>query len=210
MHPADFPFTYRYWLLALLPMVIPLGLPAQDTRIFAGEVTVLSISPLPGDRYFWELYSEPVDDFVLHAGNCSSDAAAFIENSDYRPAVQVKWYQPGTYYFKITALNESGCSNFMLGKIEVADPRYQIRIFPNPVTGNQMNIRVTLPEDSGITADLCSLDHQFTCRVYEGEVKGGVPVYITFRKFLPQGVYAVRIRTRNALISSRVVVISVY
>jgi hypothetical protein len=99
-------------LLAAAPAV------AQNV-VFQGDTSTLTVVQEPGDTYKWELYDAVPVNFVTIPGNCPATSATFV-GGNTGTSVQVKWLQPGIYYFKITAQNITGCTNNLkIGMMEV-------------------------------------------------------------------------------------------
>ena len=90
-----------------------------QTVVYVGDTTPLSVVPVPGDTYQWELYSDGTVNFATTAGNCPVTSATFI-GGNTGPDVQVKWLKTGTYFFKVTAYDPAHCTdNLKIGMITV-------------------------------------------------------------------------------------------
>jgi hypothetical protein len=86
-----------------------------------GRATDLSVVPVPGDTYVWELYKEvSAINFATTPGNCPPGDAYFTGVST-GPTVNVMWVNPGTYFFKVTAYRDSCTMNLKVGKMIVLD-----------------------------------------------------------------------------------------
>ena len=112
-------------ILRLLLVAIPVLLAmapamAQTDSVFVGQSVELSVNPIPGDSYSWELYNDVSGvNFATIPGNCPLTEASFDGGINTDPVVHVTWLSPGTYFFKVTALR-SGCTmNLKVGKIIV-------------------------------------------------------------------------------------------
>ena len=92
-----------------------------QTVVYQGETTPLSVVAVPGDSYTWELYSDPTVNFAKVAGNCPVTSAEFV-GGNTGPVVNVKWLKAGTYFFKVTAVNATNCTNNLkIGIVIVKD-----------------------------------------------------------------------------------------
>lgn len=100
------------WLLALAPAMAQLV-------VYQGETSTLTVLQEPGDTYKWELYTDASVDFVKVPGNCPATSAIFV-GGDSGTSVNVKWLQPGIYFYKVTAQDITGCTNNLkIGMVEV-------------------------------------------------------------------------------------------
>lgn len=176
----------------------------------AGQITELSIKPLTGASYYWTIYCNPGADFAIAADTCSGGEAGFVDGINDLPTVRVKWNKSGIYFFKILVINPEGCSNFKAGMVEVRPIQIDVSIFPNPVTGDNLNFRIDLREGSVVTVDLFSFNHQLISRIFDDYIPGGVTKTISYRIMLPQGLYTYQIRTKDQIRSGRIMLIRVY
>jgi len=117
----------KHIILRLLLVAIPVLLAmapamAQTNNVFVGQSVKLSVDSIPGDTYTWELYDNVAGvNFATAAGNCPPTLAVFTGGKDTGPVVHVTWFNPGTYFFKVTS-QRSGCSmNLKIGKIIVGN-----------------------------------------------------------------------------------------
>lgn len=112
----------RYIASALFVLMMMALAPAKaQTVVNVSDTTSLSIVEVPGDTYLWELYSDPTVDFALNAGNCPTSEADFVGGNS-GATVRIKWIKTGTYFFKVTAINGSGCTNNLkIGQITVVE-----------------------------------------------------------------------------------------
>jgi hypothetical protein len=102
------------WLQALTPVK------AQNV-VYQGETTTLEVIEVPGESYIWELYQDSTVDFAIVPGDCPPSHANFVSGNT-GPSVQISWLEPGIYFYKITALNITGCTNNLtVGRIEVVE-----------------------------------------------------------------------------------------
>jgi len=100
----------RLALVVLLPLLMAMAPAMAQTVVYQGETTPLSVVQVPGDSYKWELYSDPAVNFAKVSGNCPVTSALFV-GGNTGPVVNVKWLKTGTYFFKVTALNSTACTN---------------------------------------------------------------------------------------------------
>jgi len=142
-------YIARYQALAVLLLLLLALAPAKAQNVvFQGETTTLGVINVPGETYSWELYSDGTVNFVTVPGNCPATSATFV-GGNTGASVNVKWLQPGFYFFKVTAWNVSGCTNnIKIGMIEVKPSLPTAEILP-PVPdfvciGEQITLQVKL------------------------------------------------------------------
>ena len=110
------------WVLVIIPVFLAAASAMAQLSVYRGQTTNLSITPKPGETYYWELYSDSTVDFAIDAGNVSASVAEFVNGIDTGPSVNVIWYQPGIYFVKVTTLNESQCTdNIQVGKVVILE-----------------------------------------------------------------------------------------
>jgi hypothetical protein len=103
------------WLLMLLTLAPAMAQPFVHT----GETTTLTVVQNPGDTYEWGLYNDGTVNFATDAGNCPVALANFV-GGNTGTSVNVQWYKAGIYFFRVKAMNASGCTeNIKIGTIEV-------------------------------------------------------------------------------------------
>lgn len=108
-------------LLAFLPALMTMAPAVAQNVVCPGRATDLSVVPVPGDTYVWELYKEVSGvNFATTPGNCPPGDAKFTGVST-GPTVNVLWINPGTYFFKVTAYRDSCTMNLKIGKMIVLD-----------------------------------------------------------------------------------------
>lgn len=119
-------------VLVALSLLLLVASAMAQTIAYVGETSTLEVVQQPGDTYGWELYDDPSVDFALVPGNCPATSADFA-GSNFGASVQVSWFKPGIYYFKITAYDITGCTqNIKIGMIEVREEKPTAVILPNP------------------------------------------------------------------------------
>jgi len=104
-------YIARYPALAVLLLLLLAWTPvlAQNV-VYQGQITQLSADQKPGDTYAWELYNDSTVNFAIVPGSCPTNLADFV-GGNTGATVSVEWKQPGTYFFKVNALNITGCTN---------------------------------------------------------------------------------------------------
>ena len=111
----------RLALVVLLPLLMAMAPAMAQTVVYQGDTTPLSVVAVPGDTYTWELYSDPTVNFAKVPGNCPVTSAQFV-GGNTGPSVNVKWLKAGTYFFKVTAVNATNCTNNLkIGVVIVND-----------------------------------------------------------------------------------------
>ena len=113
-------YIARYKALAVLLLLLLALAPAMaQLVVYQGETTTLSVEQKAQDYYVWELYDDPTVDFAKVPGNCPVTSATFV-GSNVGASVQVQWLKPGTYFFKVTGYDVTGCTNNLeIGMVEV-------------------------------------------------------------------------------------------
>ncbi len=198
-------------LLAILPAALsPVILLAQQSQTYTGEITELRIFPLSAASYQWTLYCDSTADYALTPGKPEIRGAGFVNEINDQPSVQVKWNSPGKFFYKIQVVDSDGCSNFKIGIIEVLPYQIIARIYPNPMSGNDLNFELTLPNSNLVTIDIFSPNRQLISRIFEEYLPGGITKTIHYGNYLPQGIYTYRITTRKQVCSGRIICIRVY
>ena len=83
------------------------------------SVNDLSVIPIPGDTYVWELYHDVTGiNFATDPGNCPP-AEAYFTGTSTGPTVNVMWLNQGVYFFKVTAYRGGCTMNLKVGKMTV-------------------------------------------------------------------------------------------
>jgi hypothetical protein len=134
-------------LLAILPVVLSVASAmAQETAIYPGKTTQLHEEPVPGATYTWELYRDSTVNFAVVPGDCPA-TDAFFPAGNKGPTVSVTWLKPGIYFFKVTAVDVTGCTNNLkIGRLKVDEalPIAELIVNPDSVcTGEWANLIVT-------------------------------------------------------------------
>jgi hypothetical protein len=143
---------YKHILLRLM-LAIMLAASAMvtamaQTTVYTGQSTILSVVPVPGDSYIWELYNNVNGlNLAVVPGNCPAQSAVFDGGVNTGPVVSVTWLEPGTYYYKVIA-NRGGCtSNLKLGRIVVEAQQLPTAVIaqPDPICkGDSTELTITL------------------------------------------------------------------
>ena len=112
-------YIERLAMLLMLLLLLAVAPTKAQNVVYQRDTTSLAIEEVPGDTYQWELYSDSTVNFAVDPGDSSPSYAEFV-GGNIGPSVNVLWKEPGNYFFKVTALNPSGCtSNLKIGKIKV-------------------------------------------------------------------------------------------
>ena len=142
-------YTTRYHALAvLLLMLLALAPAMAQNEVYQGETSTLEVEQMNGDTYLWELYKDSTVNFAIDKPDCPPEMAYFV-GANEGSSVQVKWVEPGRYFFKITAYDVSGCtSNIKIGimKVKEAKPTATFTS-PDPTlicSGETASLEVTL------------------------------------------------------------------
>ena len=112
-------YIERLAIAGLLLLLLALAPAMAQTPVRTGETTTLAVDQFPGENYEWEFYSDSTVDFAV---TLPDNLPAYVEfvGGNIGSSVNVLWKIPGTYFFKVTASDASGCTvNFKMGKIKV-------------------------------------------------------------------------------------------
>lgn len=94
---------------------------AQTNTAMPGQQTLLGVESVPGTSYNWDLYIDNTSvNFATLPGNCPVSDAYFVSGNS-SPTVTVMWVNPGTYYFRVIAVDAQGCQNLKMGMMKVLD-----------------------------------------------------------------------------------------
>lgn len=131
-------------LLALAPAMAQIAVPQRV--VYVGETTELSVKPVPGDSYVWELYSDSTVNFAIAPADVSPAYAEFVGGTNVGEAVEVLWKEPGIYFYKVTAFDITGCtSNLRIGIVRVLKSLPTATLTTSPVcVGDPVVIKVEL------------------------------------------------------------------
>lgn len=128
-------------------MLLALAPAKAQTVVYQGETTTLEVEQMPGDSYKWELYKDSTVNFATDKPDCPPEMAYFVGVNE-GSSVQVKWIEPGRYFFKVTAFDITGCtSNIKIGIMEVKEAKPTATITSpdqNICDGEAATIEVTL------------------------------------------------------------------
>ena len=129
-------YIARYLALAVLLLLLLAWTPvlAQNV-VYQGETMQLGVTQEPGDTYSWELYNDGTVDFAKVSGVCPTNLADFV-GGNTGATVSVEWKEPGTYFFKVNALNITGCTNNLrVGIVKVLPslPKAELKITPEEI-----------------------------------------------------------------------------
>lgn len=87
--------------------------PVQKFEISQCETLTLSVVDMPGDRYTWDIYSDPNVNFATEKGDL--EPAAYFENSMYEGStVSINSIDPGRYFIRLMVWDEVECTNNLL------------------------------------------------------------------------------------------------
>lgn len=125
---------------------------AQEV-VYQGQTTQLSVAQEPGETYVWELYNDGTVDFAKVTGACPTNLADFV-GGNTGAAVRVEWKEPGTYFFKVTALNITGCTNNLkVGIVKVLPslPKAVLSLNPDEICndGSLSELKITFSGGKG-------------------------------------------------------------
>ena len=123
----------RFWyhitrlVLVFIPVLLTVTSVTAQLSAYQGQTTKLSIDPLPGDTYTWELYTDSTVNFATTPGGVPTSSAEFVNGINTGPSVDVIWNEPGTYFYKVTAVNAIRCTNHLkVGVIVILEEEDEI------------------------------------------------------------------------------------
>jgi hypothetical protein len=111
----------RLFLVATMLLLTVAPAMAQTNSVYAGQSSDLGVDEIIGTTYTWELYTDDVSlNFAATPGNCPP-TDAFFNGGNTGATVSVTWLTQGVFYFKVTAVDEKGCSNIRIGMMTVME-----------------------------------------------------------------------------------------
>ena len=130
-------------LLALAPAMAQIAVNQMVVRV--GETTTLTVDAKPGDSYIWELYSDSTVNFAVAPADVSPSYADFTSDTN-SSTVTVRWNEPGIYFYKVNALDITGCTNNLrVGIVRVLQSLPTATLTTSPVCeGDPVIIKVDL------------------------------------------------------------------
>lgn len=142
----------KHIILHLTPVIILVLMAMAPARaqnvVFPGQSTDLAVVPVLGETYVWELYNKDVTglNFATVPGNCPAGDALFTGGINTGPAVNVTWFSPGIYFFKVTASQAGFTNNLKVGTITVMESSLTATISPpGPIClGDKAKLNITL------------------------------------------------------------------
>lgn len=146
---TNFWYIERLVMAAVLLLLLAVAPAMAQDAVYQGETTTLSVEQNGADTYQWELYSDSTVNFAVEPGDPSPTAYAEFIGPNEGPMVQVQWNKPGTYFYKVTALDAAGCAmNLKIMKIRIMEALPTVVITPpdpNGVCeGEEVKLEVTL------------------------------------------------------------------
>ena len=112
----------RYLALAvLLHLLLALAPAMAQNVVHNGDTSTIQVETQPGDSYYWEFYSDSTVNFVVAPADAVHPYADFVGATN-SSTVEILWKKPGTYFFKVHALNITGCTdNMKMGIVKVLE-----------------------------------------------------------------------------------------
>jgi hypothetical protein len=135
---------YRKIVLLMMLILIAIGVPAllsladataQKITVYPGQIVDMSIEPIPGATYVWDIYCDATVNFASTSGNCSGSEYVFVDGND-KAHVQIFFNTPGEYFVKIEVWDPVLCTNNMkFAQIEVLDelPTALLKLDPEEI-----------------------------------------------------------------------------
>jgi hypothetical protein len=111
-------------MAALLLLLLALAPAKAQTVVFKGQIAPLEVEQKGYDTYTWELYKDSTVNFAIVDGDPMPSSYAEFVGDNAGPLVNVKWLEPGTFFFKVRAVNVAGCTmNLKIGIIKVIEAK---------------------------------------------------------------------------------------
>lgn len=139
-----------YWYIQRLVMAVMLLLLALASAmaqepVYTGQTSTLSVEQNGADTYQWELYSDSTVNFAVEPGDPAPMAYADFVSGSEGTSVNVQWKKPGTYFFKVTAVDAAGCTmNLKIGRIKILESLPVATITPPDIKGVCVGEAITL------------------------------------------------------------------
>jgi len=109
-------------LLVVIPVLMAVASSTAQITVSTGQTSPLSVDPVAGDTYTWELYDTVTGvNFAVDQGNCPANEAFFAGGLQTGPVVNVTWLTPGVFFFKVTATRANCTMNLKVGKVIVLE-----------------------------------------------------------------------------------------
>jgi hypothetical protein len=106
----------------VLLLAMAISAMAQGNTVHQGQSTVLAVVEEPGTTYTWSLFNTADGvNFATDPENCPPNEAYFVNGINVGASVEVMWLQPGDYFFRVVAVNDQGCMNLKVGRMEVIE-----------------------------------------------------------------------------------------
>lgn len=129
-------YIERIVIAALLLLLLALAPAKAQIVVYVGETTTLAVDSVPYESYKWDLYNDSLVNFAVATGTAEAEGDALFVGSKSLASVNINWLEPGIYFYKVTALNASGCTNNLkVGIVEVMEspPTATLAIEPDSV-----------------------------------------------------------------------------
>ena len=121
----------RLVIAALLLLLLALAPAKAQNVVYQGQTSALEVEQKGFDTYVWELYNDSTVNFVVAAGTAVAAGDAQFVGGNTGAIVNVKWLNPGTYYFKVTGVDVAGCAmNLKVGIMKVIEAKPTAIISP--------------------------------------------------------------------------------
>lgn len=157
----------------------------------------------PDPDYFTYSLSSPLDGDDHFTGDLSREPG---EGYGTYPITQGS-LSGGKKYEIIFVSNDFTIEPNLASSSFSAEQNYDIRVFPNPLIGPDINFMIALPAGSLVTVDLFARNGQLISRIFDGYFEGGTSKTITYPNTLTEGIYLYQIRTEKQVFNGRIVIL---
>ena len=98
------------------------------------------------------------------------------------------------------------CPELVENRPVATTPASEMKSYPNPSKGNDVNFSFTTYETGKATLELFNLEGQLVAKVFSGEVNAGEEKVTNFNtSSIPSGIYLSRLTTTNGVVSGKVI-----
>jgi len=134
------------WLIALPAMAPAMA----QTVVYQGDTTTFNVNRVTNHTYLWEIYSDASVNFATVPGNCPATSATFV-GSRTGASINVRWLQPGNYFYKVSARDASDCAmNLKIGMLSVVAKEIVVILgFEETIIGPCQSIKLDASKSIG-------------------------------------------------------------
>ena len=118
-------------VIAVLLLLLAVAPVMAQNVVYEGQTTTLDVEEVPGETYVWDLYNDSTVDYAITDGTAVADGDLEFVGTPDGSMVNVNCKVPGTYFYKVTALDAAGCTmNLEIGILKVIEAKPTAVITP--------------------------------------------------------------------------------